>query len=154
LPGQIAIKFHAAGSLSIVGSNSKDSSGEFVSKENGFKLNQPDKRRLKRLIDIIVALAGLLTFPIHLVMIRKPFSFFANCFIVLFAGKTWIGYAITEKDLPPLRKGVVACNGIPVSSKQQLPAESLQMIDDWYARDYSPLTDLKLIKRAYKNLGS
>jgi GT2 family glycosyltransferase len=154
LPGQIAIKFHAAGSFSIVGSNSKDSSGEFVSKENGFKLSQPDKRRLKRLIDVIVALAGLLTFPIHLVMIKKPFSFFANCFTVLFAGKTWIGYAVPEKNLPPLRKGIVACNGIPVSSKQQLPAESLQMIDYWYARDYSPLTDLKLIKRAFKNLGS
>ena len=51
----------------------------------------------------------------------------------------------TEKNLPSLRKGVIACNGIPVSVKQQLPAESLQMMDYWYARDYEPADDLKLI---------
>jgi hypothetical protein len=61
---------------------------------------------------------------------------------------------VPEKNLPQLRKAVIACNGIPVSVKQQLPAESLQMVDYWYARDYTPLNDLKLIKRGYRNLGS
>jgi GT2 family glycosyltransferase len=154
LPGETAIKFHASGSLSIVGSNSKDSSGEFVSKENGFKLSHPHNRRLKRLIDVIISLAGLITFPLHLFIVKKPFSFFSRCLSVLFAKKTWIGYAMPEKNLPSLRNAVIACNGIPVSVKQQLPAESLQMVDYWYARDYSPLSDLKLIKRGYRNLGS
>jgi lipopolysaccharide/colanic/teichoic acid biosynthesis glycosyltransferase len=154
LPGNTTIKFHAAGSHSIVGSKSKDSSGEFVSKENGFKLKDPHYRRLKRLIDIFVALAGLLSFPVQLVLVKKPFSFFGNCFSVLFASKTWIGYSVEEKNLPVLRKAVIACNGVPVSVKQQLPTESLQMVDYWYARDYSPSTDLRLIKRTYRNLGS
>jgi GT2 family glycosyltransferase len=154
LPKQTAIKFHASGSLSIVGSNSKDSSGEFVSKENGFKLSDPHNRRLKRLLDLVIAFGGLITFPVHLFMVRKPFSFFSNCFAILFAKKTWIGYAAPEKDLPPLRKAVIACNGIPASVKQQLPAESLQMVDHWYARDYTPLTDLKFIKKGYRNLGN
>jgi hypothetical protein len=100
----IVIKFHASGSHSIVGSNSKDSSGEFVSKENGFELAQPHKRRLKRLIDIAVALGGLISFPLQLFLIKKPFAFFGNCFSVLFAQKTWIGYAVEEKNLPRLRK--------------------------------------------------
>jgi GT2 family glycosyltransferase len=154
LPKQTTIKFHAAGSLSIVGSDSKDTSGEFVAKENGFKLNHPHNRRLKRLIDIAVAITGLISFPVHLFMVKKPFSFFSNCFAVLFAQKTWIGYAAPEKNLPTLHNAVIACNGIPVTVKQQLPAESLQMVDQWYARDYTPVTDLKLIKRAYRNLGS
>jgi O-antigen biosynthesis protein len=154
LPKQTTIKFHAAGSLSIVGSDSKDTSGEFVAKENGFKLNHPHNRRLKRLIDIAIAFTGLITFPVHLLMVKKSLSFFSNCFSVLFAQKTWIGYTIPEKNLPSLRKAVISCNGIPVSVKQQLPAESLQMVDHWYARDYTPLTDLKLIKRGYRNLGS
>jgi len=153
LPKSTAIKFHASGSSSIVGSKSKDSSGEFVTKENGFKLNDPHYRRLKRLIDIAVSLAGLITFPIHLFIVKKPFSFFVNCLAVLVAQKTWIGYAVEEKNLPVLRKPVVACNGMPASIKQQLPAESLQMIDYWYARDYTPMSDLTLIKRAYKKLG-
>jgi GT2 family glycosyltransferase len=154
LPKQTAIKFHANGSLSIVGSNSKDTSGEFVSKENRFKLNDPHNRRLKRLIDVAVAFAALITFPVHLFIVRKPFSFFANCFTVLFIKKTWVGYASDDKNLPKLHKGVIACNGIPVSVKQPLPAENLQMVDYWYARDYTPVTDLKLIKKAYRNLGS
>jgi len=29
---------------------------------------------------------------------KKPFTFFVNCFAVLFAQKTWIGYAVTAKE--------------------------------------------------------
>jgi GT2 family glycosyltransferase len=153
LPAQTAMKFHAKGSHSIVGSHSKDKSGEFVSKQHVFKLAYPHNRRLKRLIDIVTALAGLITFPLHLVILKRPFSFFANCFAVLFMQKTWVGYTTAEKILPRLRKGVIACNGIPLTRKQQLPAESLQMVDYWYARDYTPINDLRLIKNAYRNLG-
>ncbi len=153
LPKGTTIKFHASGSNSIVGSKSKDSSGEFVSMENGFKLRVPHYRRLKRLTDIIVAFAGLITFPVQLLLVKKPFAFLGNCLAVIFAQKTWIGYAVEEKNLPVLRKAVIACNGVPVSVKQQLPVESLQMVDYWYAKDYSPITDLKLLKRAYRQLG-
>ena len=45
----VNVKIHAAGSNSIVGSYSKDLSGESVSKENGFNLSDPYNRRLKRL---------------------------------------------------------------------------------------------------------
>lgn len=149
----IKIKIHAAGSGSIVGSDSKDSSGEAVSKENGFKLADPYNRRLKRLQDILVSLFALLSFPVHLIGVKKPFQFFVNCFSVLFAQKTWIGYATEEKNLPPLRKGVMTCNGIPATIKQELPKQSLQMLDYWYARDYDPSQDIKIIWRMYKRLG-
>jgi O-antigen biosynthesis protein len=148
-----SIKFHAANSMSIVGSDSKDSSGEAVSKENGFNLANPYNKRLKRLLDVVIAFLSLLSFPVHLFAIRKPGAFFANCFSVLFGRKTWVGYARHEPHLPVLRKGVIACNGVPVSAEQALPAESLQMLDYWYARDYEPATDLKLIRRAYRSLG-
>ena len=152
-PTGVITKIHADGSSSIVGSDSKDSSGESLSKENGYKLSNPYNRRLKRLIDVSVAFFSILTFPVHLFIVSKPASFFSNCLSVLLANKTWIGYAVTEKHLPKLYTGVVASNGVPVSATQQLPAESLQMMDYWYARDYEPIADLKLIWRAYKKLG-
>ena len=31
--------------------------------------------------------------------------------------------------------------------------QSLQMVDYWYARDYEPSQDLKLIWKSYKRLG-
>jgi len=153
LPKDTAIKFHASGSNSIVGSNSKDTSGEFVSGENGFNINYPHNRRLKRLIDIVISFVCLVTFPVHLLFVKKPIAFLGNCFSILFTHKTWIGYTTKENNLPRLRKAVIACNGIPASVSQQLPAENLQIIDYWYAKDYAPINDLKLIKRSYRNLG-
>lgn len=153
LPSNIRIKFHAAGSSSIVGSDSKDTSGEAMSKENGFKLSNPYNRRLKRLIDIFVSFFGILIFPVHVFVVKKPFDFISNCFAVLFAQKTWVGYAVSEKNLPALRKGIVACNGSVITVKYSLPAESLQMLDYWYARDYEPANDLKLLWRMYRRLG-
>jgi O-antigen biosynthesis protein len=153
LSSNISIKFHASGSSSIVGSDSRNTSGEAMSKENGFKLGNPYNRRLKRLIDIFISFFGIVGFPVHLLFIKNPFAFFANCFTVLFAQKTWVGYAVPEKSLPPLRTGIIACNGAVVSAKQSLPAESLQMVDHWYARDYEPSKDLKVVWRMYRSLG-
>jgi hypothetical protein len=147
------IKIHASGSHSIVGSDSKDSLGESLSKENGFRLSNPYNRRLKRLVDVSVSLLALISFPVHFFAIKKPARFLGNCFAVLFAQKTWVGYATAEKSLPLLRKGIMACNGIPVTIKQELPQQSLQMVDYWYARDYEPSTDIKLILKMYRRLG-
>ncbi|MEO5563104.1 MAG: glycosyltransferase family 2 protein, partial [Chitinophagaceae bacterium] len=149
----VRIKIHAACSQSIVGSDSKDTSGESLSKENGFRLSNPYNRRMKRLLDVCVSLLAIITFPIHLFAVKKPARFFVNCFAVLFAQKTWIGYATIQNNLPPLRKAVMACNGIPLSAKQELPQESLQMVDYWYARDYEPANDVKLLRKMYRRLG-
>ncbi|MEO7394108.1 MAG: glycosyltransferase [Chitinophagaceae bacterium] len=152
-PAGVITKIYAGGSSSIVGSDSKDSSGESVSKENGFKLSDPYNRRLKRLIDFSLALFFILTFPVHLFFVKKPFQFFYNCFLVLLAKRTWVGYVAAEKNLPDLYEAVIACNGVPVSVSQQLPKESLQMIDYWYARDYEPAGDIKLLWKCYRQLG-
>ena len=153
IPAAVSIKIHAWGTTSIVSSDSKDVSGEAVSKENGFKLSDPYNRRLKRLIDVSIAIVGLLTFPLHFFFVKKPFSFFGNCFQILLAQKTWIGYATPEKNLPSVRKAVIANNGIPAAWQQPLPEESLQMVDYWYARDYEPMDDVKLIWKMYRRLG-
>lgn len=153
-PGRIKFKLHAKGSHSIVGSDSKDSSGEALSPANGYRLADPYNRRLKRLLDVIVALQGLLLFPLQLFAVKKPFRFFVYCVQVFVARKTWVGYAVEEKQLPLLRHPVLACNGVPGTNKQTLPAESLHVLDYWYARDYEPVEDLKIIWRNYRKLGS
>lgn len=153
LPQGVHIKFHVSGSRSIVGSNSKNRSGESVSVENGFNLANPYNKRIKRLIDIFISFFALITFPLQLLIVKKPFLFFANCFSVLFAKKTWIGYAVQEKKLPHLRPGVLACNGIVASSVQQLTTESLQMLDYWYARDWEASAEIKLLWKMYRRLG-
>jgi hypothetical protein len=153
LPKDCRIKFHANGSGGIVGSDSKNSLGEALSKENGYRLAYPYNRRLKRLLDVSVALAAIITFPVHFFFVKKPFHFFAHCFSVLFARKTWVSYILPDKSLPALRPGIITSNGLPASIKQQLPAVSLHMMDQWYARDYEPANDLHMIKNIYRRLG-
>jgi GT2 family glycosyltransferase len=154
LPKNVRVKFHAAKSQSIVGSDSKDTSGEAVSKENGYRIANPYNRRLKRLIDFTASLFFIASFPFHFIFVKYPFRFFENCFKVLFAERTWIGYTINGKSLPPLRKAIIGCNGVSVNTAQQLPAESLRMVDYWYARDYEPIQDLKLLWKTYRKLGT
>jgi O-antigen biosynthesis protein len=153
VPRNIRLKFHARKSQSIVGSDSKDTSGESVSGEIGYKISNPYNLRIKRLIDIVCSIFFIVTFPIHFIFIKRPFSFFGNCFNVLFAQRTWIGYSVNGKPLPPLRKGIIGCNGLPVNSGLQVPTESLRMVDQWYAKDYEPVQDIKLLWKCYRWLG-
>lgn len=153
LQGKVVARIHYAGSSSIVGSDSKDTSGESVSKENGYKLADPYNKRLKRLIDVCFSLFGLFTFPVQLFLVKKPGQFFRSCLQVLFAQKTWIGYTLPEKNLPSIRNAVIGNNGVRVSAEQVFSRESLYMMDYWYARDYEPVTDLKLLWKSYRKQG-
>lgn len=153
LPAGIISKIHASGSGSIVGSKQKDTSGEALSGQNGFNISNPYYRRLKRLIDVIVASTGIIGIPVHLFFVKKPFGFLANCFNVLFAKRSWVGYTRAEQKLPPIRSAIIGCGGVPVSVDLNLPDDSLQTLDYWYARDYKPATDIKIILKSYKYLG-
>jgi GT2 family glycosyltransferase len=150
----IRVKFHASKSQSIVGSDSKDTSGESLSKEAGFKIADAYNRRIKRLIDVTSSVAFIVTFPFHFIFVKNALSFFNNCFGVFAARKTWIGYTTVGNGLPHLRKAVIGCNGASLNGQQQLPAESLRMVDYWYARDYEPVQDIKILWKSYRRLGS
>ncbi len=154
LPTRLTVKFHAAGTGSIVGSDSRYESGQSLSRENGYRLADPYNRRLKRLVDVVFSGLALLTFPLHLLLVHRPLAFLGRCLQVLLLQKTWVGYCTAEPGLPRLRPGVLACNGLPAGQPQGLPAESLRMADQWYARDYEPLADLRLLLRQYRRLGS
>jgi O-antigen biosynthesis protein len=154
LPPGIKIKFHAAGSRSIVGSDSKDTTGNILSEENGYRLSDAYYRRLKRLIDISFSMLSLLSFPLHLIAMKNPIRFFLNCFSVIAGKKTWIGFALSEKKLPKLRKGILTCNGVPPEKLKGMPEESLGAVDQWYAAEYDPAHDLKMLFKNYRILGS
>jgi GT2 family glycosyltransferase len=153
LPDGMLNKFHASGSSSVIGSNNKDISGEYLSASDKYTIANPVNKRNKNLVDAVVAIFFLLTFPIHLVLQKKPFRFFKNVFAVLFLQKTWIGYAAPPGKLPVIRKGVLTSTTLP-QSINDLPTESLYLSDEWYATYYSAATDIKKIIRGYKYLSA
>ncbi len=154
LPDHLKIRFHAACSGSIVGSDTSTSSGKIVASDGDYRLTKSSSRRIKRLIDILISALFLITFPVHFFGVQKPVGFFKNCFDVLAGRKTWIGYVITSPSLPSLRKGVLGANGLPKNGEQVLQKESLKMVDYWYAHDYEPLQDIRAIFAGYKYLGT
>ena len=151
LPGGVRNKFHASGSNSIVGSDSRKESGDYVSGSKKYEIEKPLNQRNKRLLDICIALFFILSFPVHIFLQKKPFQFYKNVFSVLLKQKTWIGYAGNRDGLPALLNPVLTSTSLP-AVLNELPAESLRKADEWYASGYSALLDLQIIKRGYKNL--
>ena len=139
---------------SIIGSDDRKTKGEILSAETGYRLSKSNYKRIKRLIDVSFAVVSIILLPIHFLFVKKPFHFLKHCIEIIFGAKTWIGYLFPLPTLPKLRKGVLAPNGIPLSSLPTLPAESLQHLDYWYAQDYEPTQDIKLILRNYHYLGN
>ncbi|MEP7237553.1 MAG: glycosyltransferase family 2 protein [Ferruginibacter sp.] len=151
LPAGVRNKFHASGSSSIVGSDSRYESGDYVSTGKNYNIGKPLNRRNKRLLDIFISLLFILSFPIHFILQKKPLRFYKNVFSVLIKQKTWIGYAGKGTGLPILLKAVLTSTSLP-AVLNELPAESLHNADEWYASNYSVLLDLQQIKRGYKQL--
>jgi len=151
LPEGVRNKFHASGSSSIMGSDSKDMSGKYVTANIKYTIGMPVNRRNKNLLDVVVAVVFLLSFPVHLLLQKKPVQFLINIFHVFFRKKTWVGYATDLDKLPPIKKGILTSTTLP-QTVNDLPIESLYLSDEWYATSYSAATDIKKIIRGYKYL--
>jgi len=147
---RVRLRYHARGSGSIIGSDSKDSSGETLSMEEPLQLALPAARRAKRLLDLLLSLGFLLTLPLHLLLQKQRNAFLLRCLQVLVARKTWVGYRLPAAALPPLRPGVLGPGG-PMEAG--IPEDSLRQADYWYARNYDTATDLKIIFKNYRWLG-
>lgn len=148
---RVRLRLHAAGSGSIVGSDSKNDAGETIGGA-AYPLAQPVNRRLKRLLDVTTALLLLITAPIHLVLNRHPLQLLLHCWQVLLAQKTWVGYQGMARNLPPLRPAVLGPAGSSHSSKA-LNEEGQQQANAWYAQEYELLHDVAIVVRHYQNLG-
>lgn len=147
IDSSLRFRFHALGSCSIVGSDSDASKGETITSETNFNLAQPNNRRLKRLIDIITSCILLTLFPLHFILTKKPLRLLQNSLAVLIGEKTWTGYAGTNSaSLPRLRKPVITNYGID-------PSDNDGRIDYWFAKNYEPLHDIRLIVKNYRHLG-
>jgi O-antigen biosynthesis protein len=151
LSGTTRNKFHASGSRSIVGSNSKNTSGGFITHLTKYRIGMPLQRRNKRMVDIIVSIFFLLAVPVIIFIKKNTAAFYKNVFAVLTAKKTWIGYATAVNGLPQIKAPVITSTALP-AMLNDLPTESLQKSDEWYASGYTAITDLKKISRGFKYL--
>jgi GT2 family glycosyltransferase len=151
LPGTSRNKFHASGSNSIVGSDSKNTSGDFIANAINHKIGLPLQQRNKRLLDIIVSIFFILAVPLLIFIKTNGTAFYKNVFAVLAGKKTWVGYATEANGLPAIKAPVITSTALP-KALNDLPVESLQKSDEWYAAGYTAMTDLKKIGKGFKYL--
>ncbi len=138
-------------SLSIIGSHSRNSSGELYTIEIKFCIAEPLHRRNKRLLDVCVALCCVLFLPVLIFSVSDKKNFIKNIWAVLRSQKTWVGYAPpAPNNLPPLKSGVLS--PIHVLKTNILDEKVVQRVNFLYAKDYSAARDFDLIWKAWKNL--
>lgn len=146
LGAEIDYKIVPEESLSIIGSSSKNSTGELYTIDIQFKINTPLQQRNKRLLDIIIALLFLVLSPILVWWLKCHFSLFNDIISVFLGKKTWVGYAIANgktKDLPSIKPSIL--NTTSDLNIKDLSAATMHRLNFLYAKDYTPSTDLNII---------
>jgi hypothetical protein len=149
----VRIKLYTTCSQIIIGSGDKNASGKIISPQKILQLSIAVNRRNKNLIDILISLFFIITFPVHFLLQKKSLHFFKNVFDVLLYKKMWVGYAAYNKNYPVLKPGILTSTGLP-AVMNTLPPQSLQASDEWYASDYDVWQDFKIIWRGYKYLST
>lgn len=140
-------------SASIIGSSSKNTSGQLYTIDIQFNIAYHLNRRNKRLLDIILAVLLLFTFPIHLLFQKKKGRFLPNIFHVLLGKKSWVAYAAPQNfNLPKLKAGILS----PISALDlpKLDQPTIERLDFFYAKDYKLEKDLDILWKGYRALGS
>lgn len=153
LAGRVRIRITANGSRSIVGSDSRDNSGDTRAMDHNLRLAHASNLRGKRAVDVVVALLIWLSLPLQFLFNRHPIGLLRHAASVLFGRRTWIGYSGDGQTLPRLRKGVLGTNGQPAGQHEGGVTEGLALLDLHYARDHSIFDDLERIRRGYGKLG-
>ncbi|MEN0047757.1 MAG: glycosyltransferase [Bacteroidota bacterium] len=141
-------------SLSIIGSNSKNTPGELYTIDVQFNISQHLQKRNKRLLDFLIAFFLFFTSPFHVSFIPSPTRFLKNCISVLLGKKTWVGYhSVEENDyrLPKIRPSVLSVGDH--LNQLELSDRTKARLNFLYAKDYHTSKDLEILWKAYQKLG-
>ncbi len=130
----------------LIGSNSIDSAGDlYILNLNS--ISKSENKRLKRIVDVVFSLGLIFISPLLIWFYDRKSKFIRNLFEVLLSKKSLVGYQLEQAEesaqfvLPNLKKGILPVQNWSISLKT-IPSDKLNVL---YARDYSPIIDLKII---------
>jgi hypothetical protein len=137
----------------IIGSNSKNSAGDFYALDISMALSEPQNQRKKRILDVAVTILLTVISPILILLIKQRAKFIKNLWEVLFGQKTWVGYtdSLNQNALPKIKQGVLS----PVINwNNQVEPGTANKLNFMYAKNYSIEKDLYIILISITKLGS
>lgn len=146
LDTRLSYKIAGDDSLSILGSNSKNTTGELYNVNIKYKLADGYFQHIKRIFDFSFGLILLVIFPILLSVNRFAIiGLFRNIFQVIFGVKTLVGYRGHKEDFQNLP--IISDNVITISAEGKNHTSNMH-----YARDYSVWKDLEILLKNLSNL--
>lgn len=144
----IEYKIHSLGTDSIIGSNSKNTSGDLYTTELVYNITTQTSIRNKRMVDIVSALFFLLFSPILVWFVKNKKLYFLNMFLVLEGDKTMVGYY--DGQFPKLRSPLL--NVYPEIDQFEIPADNKEHLNWLYAKNYDAWDDVKIIWEKWRTL--
>jgi O-antigen biosynthesis protein len=151
---QVDYKIAPPESLSIIGSNSINTSGDLYVIDINAIIKRSNRRK-KRMFDFITASTLLVFSPVAIFFVHHPLGFIRNIFSVLISFKSWIGFTPQSENqaskLPVIKYGVL--NPLDAFGNQKVPEETAARLDLLYARDYKLTNDLNIIIKGFRKLG-
>ena len=134
---------------SVLGSNSKNTMGEWFTSDIEFKVKRAFHRRTKRIIDLIFSVLFLVLFPLVLIFSRKRKDVYSNLASVVLGNMTWISYDMRDahiSELPKLKNAVFAFKNFEFDTA----ADRLHNLNLYYARNYSVWLEMdQLIRNVF-----
>ncbi len=125
----------------VIGSNSKNRPGDFYTINVELNILKQGSMRLKRSLDVALAVFLLLSFPLTCWFVEQKGGLWANSWKVLFGKCSWVGFGDRDDlTLPKIKKGVLTTKGTDYP-------------DARYAKDYNPWMDLRIILGGFGSLG-
>ncbi len=151
---QVDYKIAPPESLSIIGSNSINTSGDlYVIDINS--ITKMDNRRNKRLLDVLTSFSLLALYPLAFFLVRNPIGLLRNIFLVLLNLRSWVGYSdLSETEthrLPEIKKGIL--NPFDAFHNKPVPGEAIARLNLLYAKDYKITNDVNIILKGFRDLG-
>ncbi|MFH1936015.1 MAG: glycosyl transferase family 2, partial [Bacteroidota bacterium] len=151
---QVDYKIAPPESLSIIGSNSINTSGDlYVIDINS--ITKMDNRRNKRLLDVLTSFSLLALYPVIFFVVRNPIGLLRNILLVLLNLRSWVGYSeLSESEahhLPEIKKGIL--NPFDAFRKKPVPGEAIARLNLLYVRDYKITNDVNIILKGFRDLG-
>lgn len=143
------------GSMSVIGSNSKNTAGDLYAIDVNLAIASAMSRRNKRLFDMAVCFVLLITFPVKIFLVKNFRGLIKNWWCVLLGKKSWVGYAKTMRAngnyvLPKIREGVLS----PVHAlKDKVDDATHARLNLLYAKEYSLYEDVQIVLKGIRVLG-
>ncbi len=143
---QVNFKIASTDSQTIVGSQSKNTSGELFTYDLKFTIDQAVNRRIKFISNLMVSIIALIASPLIFIFSGFKLGFLKALIKNLSFQSHWVGYDPKDDLLSTLPK--IAPGIIPVSiqlDKRSLRPSEIHKMNSFYATNYGMFDDLRVL---------